>query len=251
MIISRIKKKLWQLVSIVVASLVVYLVVLLLLFFLMNIFPEDSNTISLLMSNDTTEIKKGLLFLFNDSNNRFLGEFMFLGLYIVQVVISPIPGQAFGFLGGLVYGFWKGLFLTITGMSIGVYLVLMVTRMFRPYIVTKILSDQSNQKFKFLFGEKSLLTYFVIFLLPGLPDDAICVIAGLSNNSILDLMIVSIVGRLPGTIMVVLTGSSLADNGHILTYIFAGFISISILAWFFDEEVVLLGKKIASSLRKS
>src|SRR5262245_66009106 len=56
---------------------------------------------------------------------RFLREWgalapmLFIALQALQVVISPIPGDATGFLGGYVFGEWSGVFFYSIGLSMG------------------------------------------------------------------------------------------------------------------------------------
>ena len=46
--------------------------------------------------------------------------------------------------------------------------------------------------------QDGVMSFFMIFLLPVFPDDAICFIAGLTRLSIPKLMLAAIIGRVPG-----------------------------------------------------
>ena len=48
---------------------------------------------------------------------------------------------------------------------------------------------------------------FLIFLIPFLPDDAVCFLAGLTPIPILELVVLAILGRLPGVFVANLLGS--------------------------------------------
>jgi len=55
-------------------------------------------------------------------------------------------------------------------------------------------------------GSHGLLTFFIIMLLPGLPDDLVCFIGGLTGIPIWKLMIATIAGRFPGMLVLSMVG---------------------------------------------
>jgi uncharacterized membrane protein YdjX (TVP38/TMEM64 family) len=88
--------------------------------------------------------------------------------------------------------------------------------------------------------------FFVIFLLPGLPDDAVCFVAGLTRLSLWKLLLVMIAGRLPGMAVLTFVGES-AGEGWTAGYVVFGIaMAASFVLWLFSEEFeawILGGKK--------
>src|SRR5207245_2148242 len=48
-----------------------------------------------------------------------LAPVLFIALQTLQVIMSPIPGDATGFLGGYLFGAWLGLCYSTIGLTIG------------------------------------------------------------------------------------------------------------------------------------
>jgi uncharacterized membrane protein YdjX (TVP38/TMEM64 family) len=52
---------------------------------------------------------------------------------------------------------------------------------------------------------------FLVFLLPFLPDDAVCFVAGLTTLPLLELIVLALVGRLPGVFVANWIGAHALD----------------------------------------
>lgn len=63
---------------------------------------------------------------------------------------------------------------------------------------------------------------FLVFLIPGLPDDAICVLGGLTKIPIWQLVLISIVGRIPGYLAVAYAGAGFAAADYLETAVIIG-----------------------------
>jgi uncharacterized membrane protein YdjX (TVP38/TMEM64 family) len=59
---------------------------------------------------------------------------------------------------------------------------------------------------------RGLLSLFVLFLLPGLPDDAICFVGGLTPIPLRKLAVVAVVGRAPAFFLANVLGDLLATG---------------------------------------
>ena len=44
---------------------------------------------------------------------------VFVALQILQVIFAPLPGEASGFLGGYLFGVWRGFFYSSVGLAAG------------------------------------------------------------------------------------------------------------------------------------
>ena len=138
-----------------------------------------------------------------------LGPLAWLGyivLQIIQTVIAPIPGNVTGFIGGYVFG-WFGVVLTVIGSTIGFWIVFLLSKRFGRRLIEKLFKPEIIKKFDYVADSKGSLLIFVIFLLPGLPDDIVAYLAGLTSLSIRRLMLLAIVGRFPIIVLTNMIGA--------------------------------------------
>lgn len=138
------------------------------------------------------------------------GPIIFILMQVVQVIIAPIPGQAIAIIGGYLFGAFWGIVYTLIGASIGFTIVFVLARKLGRPFVEYFVSQKMLDKFDHLTQNKGVLVFFLIFLLPGFPDDIIAFIAGLTSIRIPTLILISLTGRLPGYIVLSLTGNGLA-----------------------------------------
>lgn len=153
---------------------------------------------------------------------------LYILLQVVQTVVAPIPGQVVGSIGGFIFGAW-GVLWTSIGTLLGCYIVFKLSKRFGRPFLEKIFKKSAIERFDFIINSKSAaLILFLIFLLPGFPDDLICYVAGLTTLPIRKLIVILILGRLPVIIVTNYFGAGITTN---LTAV----IVVSIVA------VVLLG----------
>ena len=177
----------------------------------------------------------------NPSELRALGEgseWLFVGIQVLQVVIAPIPGQAAAFAGGFIFGFWKGWGLTTLGLLIGSFIAMLLARLLGMKLVRKIVPESIIQRFDSVISDGGYMTFFMIFLLPALPDDAVCFLAGITKLKLLPLSLVCLLGRAPGMAVLSLTGAGFAGGFTLSVQIlFAVMMIASVILWLFWEVI--------------
>ncbi len=139
------------------------------------------------------------------------GPLLFILIQILQTVVAPIPGHITGIVGGYFFGWW-GILWTMIGAGIGLWLVLWLSRRFGRRFVEKVIRPKYLQQFDYLTHEKGGLIFFLLFLIPGLPDDVIAYLAGLTNIPIKVLLLLGVTGRLPAVVANNLLGSSFGEG---------------------------------------
>ncbi|MEF8776609.1 MAG: TVP38/TMEM64 family protein [Haloarculaceae archaeon] len=156
-----------------------------------------------------------------------LGPLVFFFLQALQVVVAPIPGQVMGFASGYLFGAVWGTIITVTGAVLGSYVAFRLSRHFgRPFVERVIHTDTLDQ-FDSLTHEHGLLTLFLVFLIPGLPDDVICFTAGLTDLRIDRMVFVSFVGRIPAFFVANLAGASVAEGRLWQTVVIVGILVLA------------------------
>jgi len=159
------------------------------------------------------------------------GPLIYILMQAAQVLIAPIPGQVIGLIGGFLFGPIWGLIYTLIGATIGFTLVFILTRKLGRPFVERFVSKKFLDKFDHLIKEKGVLVFFLIFLLPAFPDDIISFIAGLTTIKIPTLVIISLLGRLPGYIVLILMGNGLVEDLNFSVFTVVIILILSAIAW--------------------
>jgi uncharacterized membrane protein YdjX (TVP38/TMEM64 family) len=144
-----------------------------------------------------------------------LAPVAFIALQAIQVIVAPIPGQVLGVVSGYLFGAVLGTLYSILGATIGTWIALSLARRFGRPFVERVLNPSIVDRFDRLAGEQGLLAMFLVFLIPGIPDDVICFVAGVTELDVRKLLVVSIVGRLPVTVLANMAGASIAATRYV------------------------------------
>ena len=89
---------------------------------------------------------------------------------------------------------------------------------------------------KLLSTRASKLVFFLLFVIPGIPKDALCYVAGLSPLRFPFFIAASMAGRLPGIIGSALIGNSAAEKKWVLAAIIMGAAVVLFAAGFFFRD---------------
>src|SRR5690554_612180 len=103
----------------------------------------------------------------------------FVLLTAAQVIAAPIPAMALGVAGGFIFGLVPGFLLSLMGLFIGSMLAFALAKWFGRPLVQRLIGEETYAKFEPLMRGKGLMVLIVLFLLPFMPDDALCFLAAL------------------------------------------------------------------------
>jgi uncharacterized membrane protein YdjX (TVP38/TMEM64 family) len=142
---------------------------------------------------------------------------VFVLLQSLQVVISPIPGDIAGMVGGYVYGKAFGFLLSIIGVALGSWIAFELARILGRPFTQRFVKREILEKFDFVTTEMGVTVCFLLFLLPYFPKDSLCYALGLSRMGLSTFLIVSTVGRMPGIYMQVVVGASIQNQEYAQT----------------------------------
>lgn len=172
------------------------------------------------------------------------GPLAFILLQITQTVISPIPGNVVGFVGGLLFGWW-GVLLSTIGSTIGYAIVLILVRRFGRDLVEKLISKELLDKFDYLATEKGSMIFFLIFLIPALPDDVVMCVAGLTKLPIRQLLFMAAVGRFPSVVVTNQLGNSISNDniGQAIVLAVVSLIVVGLCLWKREAIMQLAGAR--------
>lgn len=125
-----------------------------------------------------------------------IGPLLFIFIQIIQVIFPIIPGGASCLAGVFAFGGFYGFIYNYIGLCIGSICNYFIAKyfgtraicfLFREETINRYLSHIKSNKFNkvFLWG----------IVLPGAPDDLLCYVAGISNISILEFIIIILLGK--------------------------------------------------------
>ncbi len=142
-----------------------------------------------------------------------LAPILFMLLQALQVIISPIPGDATGFLGGYLFGEWLGLFYSTIGLTVGSVISFWIGRWLGEQYVRNLVSKETWAKLGFIVEAEGAILCFIIYLIPGLPKDIVCYLFGISPMPLWVFALASGLGRVPGT-WILSTQGAHVEGGH-------------------------------------
>lgn len=156
-----------------------------------------------------------------DGANAFLAQyktasiFVYIGLQIVQIIVSVIPGQILQFASGYAYTFWFGFLYSIIGIALGTILTFCLARALGTDAMHLIFGEEKINKFvNLLNSKKAYIVLFVLFVIPGFPKDLVTYAAGVSEVKIKPFVILSLVGRTPSLMTTIMMGSMFHNNSY-------------------------------------
>lgn len=115
-----------------------------------------------------------------------LGPIIFISLQILQVVIPIIPGGISSAAGVLIFGPFAGFVYNYVGICIGSIIIFLLGRRYgKPFILSMISDKTYNKYIGWLDNQSRFEKLFALAIfLPVAPDDALCLMAGLTNISV-------------------------------------------------------------------
>jgi uncharacterized membrane protein YdjX (TVP38/TMEM64 family) len=144
-----------------------------------------------------------------------LGPILFMLLQALQVIISPIPGEATGFLGGYLFGEWLGLLYSTIGLTFGSVVAFWVGRWLGEHYVRNLVSKETWNRLGFIVEAEGAILCFIVYLIPGLPKDMMCYLFGISPMPLWIFALVSGIGRIPGTWVLSTQGAHTATGNYL------------------------------------
>ncbi len=168
-----------------------------------------------------------------------LAPLAFIGLQITQVLISPLPGEATGFIGGYLFGAVPGFIYSTIGLTLGSWLAFTISRMFAPLVQRRFAATKLYKKFNLVVEHRGMMIAFIFFLLPGFPKDYLCYLLGLSLMPTGVFLAICTFGRMPGTLMLTLQGSKVFNQEYGGFWILLGIsLAIAIPSYIFRERII-------------
>jgi uncharacterized membrane protein YdjX (TVP38/TMEM64 family) len=176
-----------------------------------------------------------------------LAPVIFIALQALQVILSPIPGEATGILGGYLFGQWLGLLYSSIGLTLGSIGAFAIGRWLGAHYVKNLVSPETWNRLGFIVEAEGAVLCFIVYLIPGLPKDIVCYLFGISPMPLWVFALVSGLGRIPGTWVLSAQGAHTAA-GDYMQAILVSAVAVAvalplyyyrhrIMAWFHGRSV--------------
>lgn len=126
-----------------------------------------------------------------------LGPILFMLIQIIQVVIPIIPGGISCAAGVLIFGPTAGFIYNYVGIAIGSVIIFLLGRHYgKPFILSLVSDKTYNKYIGWLDNEKRFERLFALAIfLPVAPDDALCLMAGLTKMSVKKFTLIIILAK--------------------------------------------------------
>jgi uncharacterized membrane protein YdjX (TVP38/TMEM64 family) len=164
---------------------------------------------------------------------------VFVAVQAFQVIFFFVPGEIPQVAGGYLFGLYKGTALSVTGITLGASFNFLMSRILGvPFVNILFKPENVERTRRIARSPKARLSFFLFFLIPGIPKDILCYVAGLSIMRLHTFLLFSTLGRIPGIIGSALIGDAAADRRWILAgTIFFIAVVLFVLGFLFRERI--------------
>jgi uncharacterized membrane protein YdjX (TVP38/TMEM64 family) len=167
-----------------------------------------------------------------------LAPVVFVLIRLVQVVVAPVPGQVVALVAGALFGPVAGTAYSLTGVLIGSAIAFSLSKRYGRSFVEDILHEDVMARFDGFvdtIGAPGLLAFVFV---PGLPDDAICFLAGLTKWRLRTFMAAIAVGRLPAYVLTVYAGNELASGRFVVGMALVAAVVLFSAVGYYKQEAI-------------
>lgn len=148
------------------------------------------------------------------------GGVMLMTLQVLQVIVSVVPGGPVQILFGLIYGTWKGLLLSLIGMTLGSVTVFFLVRAFKYKFITVFMCKEKLDEYRFLKDSPRLEKILaLLFLIPGVPKDTLVYYVGMTDLNIKKFIWIVVLMRIPSMMFSTFIGNNIGMGNMMSSFL--------------------------------
>ena len=170
-----------------------------------------------------------------------LAPLVFILLQFLQVVFAPIPGQIVALAAGYLFGPLFGTIYSLVGVLAGSAVAFMLAKRFGRGFVEGLLHEEVMARFDGFVEDIGLPGLLAFVLVPGLPDDAICFLAGLTKWRLRTFLVAITIGRLPAYVVTVYAGDELASGRIEMGLALIGVVAVLSALGYYKQDAIRSG----------
>ncbi|RLM63758.1 TVP38/TMEM64 family protein [Halorubrum sp. Atlit-26R] len=163
---------------------------------------------------------------------------VFIGIQALQVIVAPIPGQVVALVAGYLFGSLWGTVYSLTGVLIGSAVAFSLSKRYGRSFVENVIHEDVIERFDGFVDTVGIPGLFAFVIIPGLPDDAICFLSGLTKWSLPTFIGVIAVGRLPAYVLTVYAGGELASGRFLSAMALVALVVVASAVGYYKQEAV-------------
>ncbi len=163
-----------------------------------------------------------------DKLTEYIGRFgmwaplVFVAIQTSQVIAAPIPGNITGLVGGALFGMVWGSVCNSISVLLGSMFMFWLGDKYGMAAVNKFVKPETVEKYvPRLNGKKAKGFLLGLFLVPFAPDDALCLLAGITDLTFMQFLGYVIIGRIPSCIITNAMGAGLYSGNTVTIAIYA------------------------------
>ena len=169
----------------------------------------------------------------------WMAPLVFIAIQALQVIISPIPGEITGPVGGALFGTGLGLLYSTIGLTVGTLFCFWVGRKWGEPLVRPWLSEHHWNRMNFILEAEGAIICFIIYLIPGFPKDIVSYLFGISPMPFWLFAAVSTVARIPGTWVSSYFGAHVAEQQYIYAIAFMAIVIALCLPLYYSRDRII------------
>lgn len=181
-----------------------------------------------------------------------LAPLAFMGMQALQVIVFVIPGEVIQLAGGFAFGFWGGTLWSVLGILAGSLVNFYVGRILgRRFALAALGAERFERVEAATAGGRVASGFFLLYVVPGVPKDALTYAAGASRLSFGAFLLISTIGRLPGILGSSYMGSAVYEKEYAVAVVLAlGAGLLLLLGFLFRERLHGLAERLIGRLSR-
>ena len=153
-------------------------------------------------------------------------------LFILQAFIAFIPGQALMIASGYIYGFIGGILITWTSLVLGGQIAFWLSRKFGRPFAEKWIAPATLDRWDKSAAGQGMAFYVITLVMPLIPNDAMCYVAGLGSIEPRRFLLANMLGRGIASILTVTVGAYVNQIPALIWVFLVGFVVLGVAGWF-------------------
>lgn len=169
----------------------------------------------------------------------WMAPLVFIVIQALQVIISPIPGEVTGPVGGVLFGTWLAVLYSTIGLTLGTLVCFGIGRRWGEPLVRPWLSEHHWNRVSFIIEAEGAILCFILYLIPGFPKDIISYLFGISPMPFWVFAIVSTLGRIPGTWISSYFGAHVGEQNYLYAIGFMACVAAAALPLYYYRHRII------------
>ncbi len=139
-----------------------------------------------------------------------------LGIQVLQVVVSFIPGEMVEVGIGYAFGPVEGTLLCLGGVGAASALMFTLVKRFGVRVLDLFIDRAKIDNLRFINSEQRLKRLiFLLFFIPGTPKDLLTYFAGLTRIRLHEFLVISLIARIPSVVSSTIGGNLIQQQNYL------------------------------------